>query len=163
MTRKLRPWSGPKKYGKKLAWNWLPPKTFAADLPSKPWEVALTTSKISLVHFVDVFFYIITNTSLYKVSTKQVGQPSSFMKSIASKRMYWCHYRYSEGYPGQRYYGGTEVVDKLENLCRERALQAYRLDPAEWGVNVRQSELMWIHHKVIGWWSMWNLHNVIYR
>jgi hypothetical protein len=45
-------------------------------------------------------------------------------------------FRYSEGYPGQRYYGGTEVVDKLENLCRQRALEAYGLDPAEWGVNV---------------------------
>ena len=44
--------------------------------------------------------------------------------------------RYSEGYPGQRYYGGTEVVDKLENLCRQRALEAFKLDPAEWGVNV---------------------------
>ena len=47
--------------------------------------------------------------------------------------------RYSEGYPGQRYYGGTEVVDKLENLCRQRALEAFRLDPAEWGVNVSSS------------------------
>ena len=34
------------------------------------------------------------------------------------------------------------MVDKLENLCRERALQAYKLDPAEWGVNVRQLELV---------------------
>ena len=32
------------------------------------------------------------------------------------------------------------MVDKLENLCRERALQAYKLDPAEWGVNVRKLE-----------------------
>ena len=45
-------------------------------------------------------------------------------------------FRYSEGYPGQRYYGGTEIVDKIENLCRKRALEAYNLDPAEWGVNV---------------------------
>ncbi|XP_037081467.1 serine hydroxymethyltransferase, mitochondrial-like isoform X2 [Pollicipes pollicipes] len=47
------------------------------------------------------------------------------------------HNKYSEGYPGQRYYGGTEVVDKVELLCQERALQAYRLDPARWGVNVQ--------------------------
>lgn len=45
--------------------------------------------------------------------------------------------KYSEGYPGQRYYGGTHVVDKVELLCQERALQAYRLDPEEWGVNVQ--------------------------
>ncbi|KAG7281175.1 hypothetical protein CRUP_032878 [Coryphaenoides rupestris] len=43
--------------------------------------------------------------------------------------------KYSEGYPGQRYYGGTEHVDELERLCQRRALQAYGLDPESWGVN----------------------------
>ncbi|XP_025938897.1 serine hydroxymethyltransferase, cytosolic isoform X1 [Apteryx rowi] len=45
--------------------------------------------------------------------------------------------KYSEGYPGQRYYGGTEFVDELERLCQKRALEAYRLDPQKWGVNVQ--------------------------
>uniref|UniRef100_H0Z9Q9 Serine hydroxymethyltransferase n=1 Tax=Taeniopygia guttata TaxID=59729 RepID=H0Z9Q9_TAEGU len=45
--------------------------------------------------------------------------------------------KYSEGYPGQRYYGGTEFVDQLERLCQKRALQAYQLDPQKWGVNVQ--------------------------
>jgi len=45
--------------------------------------------------------------------------------------------KYAEGLPGARYYGGNEVVDKVENLCRDRALQAYRLDPKQWGVNVQ--------------------------
>jgi len=29
--------------------------------------------------------------------------------------------KYSEGYPGQRYYGGCENVDEVENLARDRA------------------------------------------
>jgi len=29
--------------------------------------------------------------------------------------------KYSEGYPGKRYYGGCEIVDKVENLARDRA------------------------------------------
>ena len=29
--------------------------------------------------------------------------------------------KYAEGYPGKRYYGGCEVVDKVEDLARERA------------------------------------------
>ncbi|NP_001412340.1 serine hydroxymethyltransferase, cytosolic isoform 2 [Mus musculus] len=45
--------------------------------------------------------------------------------------------KYSEGYPGQRYYGGTEFIDELEMLCQKRALQAYHLDPQCWGVNVQ--------------------------
>lgn len=45
--------------------------------------------------------------------------------------------KYSEGYPGERYYGGNEIVDKAESLCRERALEAFALDPDEWGVNVQ--------------------------
>lgn len=45
--------------------------------------------------------------------------------------------KYSEGYPGARYYGGNEFIDQSENLCMQRALEAYRLDPKEWGVNVQ--------------------------
>ncbi|GBC00257.1 hypothetical protein RclHR1_00380025 [Rhizophagus clarus] len=45
--------------------------------------------------------------------------------------------KYSEGLPGARYYGGNEYIDQVENLCRKRALQAFRLNPEEWGVNVQ--------------------------
>ena len=44
--------------------------------------------------------------------------------------------KYSEGYPGRRYYGGNEYIDKVESLCQKRALEAFRLDSEEWGVNV---------------------------
>jgi glycine hydroxymethyltransferase len=45
--------------------------------------------------------------------------------------------KYSEGYPGQRYYGGNENIDKAELLCQKRALKAFNLNPEEWGVNVQ--------------------------
>jgi glycine hydroxymethyltransferase len=45
--------------------------------------------------------------------------------------------KYSEGYPGARYYGGNENIDKVESLCQKRALEAFDLDPAKWGVNVQ--------------------------
>ena len=45
--------------------------------------------------------------------------------------------KYSEGLPNARYYGGNEYVDELEILCQKRALQAFHLDPAQWGVNVQ--------------------------
>ncbi|HLZ15249.1 MAG TPA: serine hydroxymethyltransferase [Candidatus Saccharimonadales bacterium] len=38
--------------------------------------------------------------------------------------------KYSEGYPGKRYYGGCEVVDKVENLARERAKALFKVNHA---------------------------------
>jgi glycine hydroxymethyltransferase len=45
--------------------------------------------------------------------------------------------KYSEGLPGRRYYGGNEIIDQIEILCRDRALKAFRLDPNVWHVNVQ--------------------------
>jgi glycine hydroxymethyltransferase len=59
--------------------------------------------------------------------------------------------KYSEGYPGARlscnsywkhtescrYYGGNKFIDENEVLCQKRALDAFRLDPEKWGVNVQ--------------------------
>ena len=45
--------------------------------------------------------------------------------------------KYSEGYPGARYYGGNENIDKAESLCQTRALAAFNLDSTKWGVNVQ--------------------------
>ncbi|KAF9437721.1 glycine hydroxymethyltransferase shm1 [Entomortierella beljakovae] len=45
--------------------------------------------------------------------------------------------KYSEGYPGARYYGGNENIDMSEILCQKRALEAFNLNPEEWGVNVQ--------------------------
>lgn len=38
--------------------------------------------------------------------------------------------KYAEGYPGKRYYGGCEVVDKVENLAIERLKALYGADHA---------------------------------
>ncbi|MCP9259439.1 Serine hydroxymethyltransferase [Dirofilaria immitis] len=35
--------------------------------------------------------------------------------------------KYSEGYPGVRYYGGNEFIDQMEILCQNRALQISNL------------------------------------
>ncbi|MGZ0218544.1 MAG: serine hydroxymethyltransferase, partial [Acidimicrobiales bacterium] len=38
--------------------------------------------------------------------------------------------KYSEGYPGKRYYGGNMVVDEIENLARDRACSLFGADHA---------------------------------
>ncbi|CAL7940803.1 unnamed protein product [Xylocopa violacea] len=47
------------------------------------------------------------------------------------------HNKYSEGLPGQRYYGGNEYIDEIERLAQKRALEAFNLNPDEWGCNVQ--------------------------
>jgi glycine hydroxymethyltransferase len=45
--------------------------------------------------------------------------------------------KYAEGYSAARYYGGNEFVDKIENLCKERALKIFGLTSNKWHVNVQ--------------------------
>ncbi|MBI4193259.1 MAG: serine hydroxymethyltransferase [Candidatus Colwellbacteria bacterium] len=45
--------------------------------------------------------------------------------------------KYSEGYPGRRYYPGNAHCDKIESLAREYALRLFGLDPEKWRANVQ--------------------------
>ncbi|CAD6500463.1 BgTH12-07639 [Blumeria graminis f. sp. triticale] len=69
--------------------------------------------------------------------------------------------KYSEGYPGARYYGGNKFIDQAELLCQKRALQAFGLNESEWGVNVQPlsgspanlytfSALINVHDRIMG-------------
>ncbi len=46
-------------------------------------------------------------------------------------------YKYSEGYPHKRYYGGQTYTDQVEELAKERALKLFGLSPDKWHVNVQ--------------------------
>jgi glycine hydroxymethyltransferase len=43
--------------------------------------------------------------------------------------------KYSEGYPGRRYYGGNQIIDQVERLTQQRALKAFNCGQ-DWNVNV---------------------------
>src|SRR3989338_624233 len=45
--------------------------------------------------------------------------------------------KYSEGYPGKRYYPGNEFVDEIETLAQERTLKLFGIDSGDWFVNVQ--------------------------
>ncbi|MBU2101298.1 serine hydroxymethyltransferase [Patescibacteria group bacterium] len=45
--------------------------------------------------------------------------------------------KYSEGYPGKRYYPGNKNADKVEELTKKRALKLFGVDKGAWRVNVQ--------------------------
>lgn len=45
--------------------------------------------------------------------------------------------KYSEGYPGARYYGGQINVDQIEEIAKERALKIFKLSNTKWHANVQ--------------------------
>ncbi|MBU0976300.1 hypothetical protein KJ918_05860, partial [Patescibacteria group bacterium] len=45
-------------------------------------------------------------------------------------------HKYSEGSVGNRYYEGNEMVDQIEELCKNRARKVFDL-PKDWQVNVQ--------------------------
>ncbi|URD72946.1 Interconversion of serine and glycine (By similarity) [Musa troglodytarum] len=76
---------------------------------------------------------------LEKARQWKVLLPPRFAESseMKSKGLELMPLNNSEGCPGARYYGGNEYMDMAESLCQKRALEAFRLDPAKWGVNVQ--------------------------
>jgi glycine hydroxymethyltransferase len=59
--------------------------------------------------------------------------PLAILEAVGSPLMN----KYSEGYPGKRYYPGNIFYDDIERLAQERGLKAFGLKPTEWHVNVQ--------------------------
>jgi glycine hydroxymethyltransferase len=58
--------------------------------------------------------------------------PSENLASVAVLEALgsWLNNKYAEGIPGKRYYGGCQVVDRVEDLCRRRAMELFGADHA---------------------------------
>ncbi|KAK7792271.1 hypothetical protein R5R35_013304 [Gryllus longicercus] len=83
-------------------------------------------------------FSIIKNEKERQISSLEMIASENFTSLSVLQCLSTClHNKYSEGLPGQRYYGGNEYIDEIELLCQKRALEAFNLNPDEWGVNVQ--------------------------
>jgi glycine hydroxymethyltransferase len=45
--------------------------------------------------------------------------------------------KYSEGYPGKRYYTGNQIIDQIETACQELSLKVFGLSNKKWHANVQ--------------------------
>ncbi len=81
-----------------------------------------------------------TDPEVYAITVKEVRRQADTVRLIPSENYtsaavlqamatVFCN-KYSEGYPGKRYYEGNEFVDQIENLARERAKQLFGADHA---------------------------------
>ncbi|XP_076762181.1 serine hydroxymethyl transferase [Xylocopa sonorina] len=88
-----------------------------------------------------------TDPELFELMKKEKKRQECSLEMIASENftslsVLQClgsclHNKYSEGLPGQRYYGGNEYIDEIEQLAQKRALEAFNLNQDEWGCNVQ--------------------------
>lgn len=88
-----------------------------------------------------------TDPELFELMKKEKKRQVAGLEMIASENftslsVLQClssclHNKYSEGLPGQRYYGGNEYIDEIELLAQKRSLEAFNLNPEEWGCNVQ--------------------------
>jgi glycine hydroxymethyltransferase len=65
------------------------------------------------------------NTTLQLIASENFASPAVMAAtgSVLTNK-------YSEGYPGKRYYGGNQVVDEIEDLARDRAKALFGADHA---------------------------------
>lgn len=64
--------------------------------------------------------------------------------------------KYAEGYPGKRYYGGCQVVDKVEQLAIDRVCQLFgaeyaNVQPHSGAQATRQSSLLSLSPETPSW------------
>ncbi|XP_043593141.1 serine hydroxymethyltransferase [Bombus pyrosoma] len=153
-------WANLNRYGFRLADNLLISRTqhikdrvlqglseaFQDSNPNVYFSTACRTLKL---HMPEIIYKNVweTDPELFELMKKEKKRQESGLELIASENftslsVLQClssclHNKYSEGLPGQRYYGGNEYIDEIELLAQKRALEAFDLNPEEWGCNVQ--------------------------
>src|SRR3954454_8672948 len=65
------------------------------------------------------------NTTLQLIASENFASPAVMAATGSALTN-----KYSEGYPGKRYYGGNQIVDEVENIARERVKALFGADHA---------------------------------
>ena len=84
-----------------------------------------------------LFNLILKEYTRQKTSLELIASENFTSKSVMECLGSVLTNKYSEGQIGARYYGGCQVIDEIEQLCKDRAMSAYNLNPNVWRVNVQ--------------------------
>ncbi|KAL4925903.1 serine hydroxymethyltransferase-domain-containing protein [Aspergillus undulatus] len=124
----------------------LPRPTSAIRPPPLQWHRMVSSSREGQQSLLSAHLEQ-ADPSVYNILQKEKNRQQHFINLIPSENFTSqavldalgsvMQNKYSEGYPGARYYGGNEHIDESERLCQQRALETFRLSPEEWGVNVQ--------------------------
>ncbi|KAL4749387.1 hypothetical protein BDW72DRAFT_204839 [Aspergillus terricola var. indicus] len=122
------------------------PRPVSARPPSVQWQRMVSSSRDGQQSLLTAPLEQ-ADPSVYNILQKEKKRQQHFINLIPSENFTSqavldalgsvMQNKYSEGYPGARYYGGNEHIDEAERLCQQRALETFRLSPEEWGVNVQ--------------------------
>eukprot|EP01119_Soliformovum_irregulare_P008475 TRINITY_DN21590_c0_g1_i1.p1 TRINITY_DN21590_c0_g1~~TRINITY_DN21590_c0_g1_i1.p1 ORF type:complete len:491 (-),score=166.35 TRINITY_DN21590_c0_g1_i1:73-1545(-) len=128
--------------------QWKPEETMLANVrsclarsqktPSRGYAATSFRGNRSLKEVDPETWEIIQNEQKRQIEGLELIASENFTSTAVREALGSCMTnKYSEGYPGARYYAGNEFIDQNERLCIERALKTFNLDPAKWGVNVQ--------------------------
>lgn len=76
-----------------------------------------------------IVFDLIKQEEKRQANTIQLIASENFISEDIKRAMGSClSNKYSEGYPGARYYGGCEIVDKIESYCQQKWQEVFKTD-----------------------------------
>lgn len=76
-----------------------------------------------------IVFDLIKQEEERQANTIQLIASENFISEDIKRAMGSClSNKYSEGYPGARYYGGCEIVDKIESYCQQKWQEVFKTD-----------------------------------
>lgn len=110
----------------------------ASQAAVNPTATSITTMNQSLAEIDPEMFDIIEHEKARQIKSIQLIPSENFTsRAVLEAVGSIMTNKYSEGYPGARYYGGNEFIDMSERLCQKRALEAFHISSDDWGVNVQ--------------------------
>ena len=101
-------------------------------MDNEQWQVALQLCDEALEYFPDdedhetIRMIVESDRERQRRTLNLIASENYVSRAVLEAQGSHLTYKYAEGYPGRRYYGGCENVDEIEGLAIERAKELFR-------------------------------------